>query len=349
MMNISLGSANIGHRRRCQWFLLVIILIGAFASPSSAQISNLRDTALETYAARCLEEGDDGALWLAAGQWDSLFAKGYTAAQILQLAHTIPEDCGFLSFEFAIEQLAEEWGVVPGEETAAEADDDSGTATASDRVEDAAPIPTVATAATEPDPTDRVYPNDLDVVDLHEPSGFGAGGRLLGMGTYFGVGYGYNSTLNVIVNSNGVGSHLDIQLPGFEFRVFPTDRVSIDFLFQIGNLAWIKDLSHDDLFILLMFAHIYAVEASVPQGRVGFSIAPGMLAMTNLEYTDIGAFGGGFRVGLDATTSDDVFGFGIYLRPLFYVIKEQYGKNYGNFEMLLEFTWTWYVPRPPGV
>jgi len=324
----------------------VLLVVWAFALPCSAQITSLREAAIETFAAKCLEAGDEDGLWHAGGQWDSLFAEGYTADQILMLAEAIPEDCGFHSFDFAIHQMAEEGEIKPGdtpppddaEEIAAEA---STEATEEDTPRDE-PEPA------EPEAPEPVATSEWHTVDLHEPAGFGTGGRLLGMGTFLGFGYGYNSTFNVMSHMRGVGSHFDVQLPGFEFRVFPTDRFSFDFLFQIGNLAWAKAQTDDRLFLLMMFGHIYAVEADLPRGRLNFSIAPGIVAMTNLEYTKIGAFGGGLRVGIDAMSDDDVFGFGVYVRPLFYVIKEQYGKNYGNFEMLLEFTWTWYVPRPPG-
>ena len=95
------------------WLVSTFALIGAYAPPSSAQISSPRDAAIETYVARCLENGDEGVVSNAVDQWDSLLSMGYSTAQLLQLAEALPEDCAFLSFESAISTMAAEQGIEP--------------------------------------------------------------------------------------------------------------------------------------------------------------------------------------------------------------------------------------------
>ena len=187
------------------------------------------------------------------------------------------------------------------------------------------------------------------VVAAAEPPAPKFSGRLLGLGTNLAVGIGYNSTLNVWPDGDGVDFHDDIELPGLEFRIFPNDRLSIDFLWQIGDMTWLLEHTGEEVASMLTFVHFYVADTEIAEARAGFSVAPGILTASNLGDPKIGAFGGGLRLGLDLTSLDDRFGFGAYARPLFYVIRDVWGDNYGNFELMLELTWTWYVPRPLGV
>jgi len=64
----------------------------------------------------------------------------------------------------------------------------------------------------------------------------------LAFGINVGFGGGQDTTLNYTPHFFGGvdkhGSHFDLELPGFELRLYPTDHFSFDFLWQVGNMDW---------------------------------------------------------------------------------------------------------------
>jgi len=171
-------------------------------------------------------------------------------------------------------------------------------------------------------------------------------GRLLGLGTNIGVGFGYKSTYNASPDDGYDDWHDDVELPGLELRLFPSDRFSVDLLWQIGDMTWFLEKIGQQIACMMIFAHFYVTDGVVQNARVGFSAAPGFIAVSNIETPSVGAIGLGTRLGVDLTSLDDLFGLGVYARPFVHVTKDYSGTTHGAFELVFEITWTWYVPRP---
>lgn len=169
--------------------------------------------------------------------------------------------------------------------------------------------------------------------------------RLLGLGTNVGIGVGHQYTINASPKG-GFDAHLDIELPGFELRIFPTDEFSIDINLQLGDMAWLAHKGGTSFFAMMTLAHFHLFSASAgSNSSVNFAIAPGFFFGAR-PASDDGMFGGGARIGVDFVDDDEVFGAGLYLRPLFYATSEYAGQRYENFELLLEFTVSVYIPTP---
>jgi len=174
-------------------------------------------------------------------------------------------------------------------------------------------------------------------------------GRFIGLGTNIGVGFGYRDTYNASLDGFDDEWHDDVELPGLELRLFPTDRFSVDLLWQIGDMTWFREEFGAQIGCMMIFAHFYVADGEFTDGRAGFSVAPGLLFVSNIDAPEIGAVGLGTRVGVDLTTPDDLFGLGVYARPFFHVTKDYADVTHGAFEMVFEITWTWYAPRPVGL
>lgn len=182
--------------------------------------------------------------------------------------------------------------------------------------------------------------------------------RLLGFGLNFGVGFGAKSNWAVFPGWDDgdfeYDGHLSMEMPGFELRLFPSADVSIDFLWPIGRMVFINEEfgygdSGSDFGLMAIMAHFYAEKEDTGDGKLsGFAIAPGMLFGGVPEY-DMGVIGFLCRIGGDVISDDGTFGFGAYFRPAVMASGYEGGDPEPGLELMAEFTWTFYVPRPDGV
>lgn len=191
-------------------------------------------------------------------------------------------------------------------------------------------------------------------------------GRGIGLGLNFGLGVGFGDTTNLLPQENAENfdndRHFDIELPGFELRIFPSDRFSLDFLFKLGSAAALQNASgyggwyymsnQMEVAMMALYFHVHAPTQTLSQDTgANFSIAPGIVfgGARAYGYAWWEQIGGSLRVGMDLTSADGVFGMGIYARPGFALLHfDGYSEPGKAAEILLELTWTWYLPRAPG-
>ena len=192
-------------------------------------------------------------------------------------------------------------------------------------------------------------------------------GRAVGFGMNMSVGFGHKYTTNaMLTDPEHFDGHMDLELPGFEFRIFPEDNFSLDLLFKFGSAAQFSMWSTSNGFttwagtnvvLLNMYFHFYGPRVAAGDGFAAFSFAPG-LVLGGGTYYNVVPVGGqvdlSIRLGAEFTDPDQVFGFGVHFRP---------GVTVGMFhedgfyaqddvmpgvEGMIEFTWTWFAPRPAG-
>ena len=186
-------------------------------------------------------------------------------------------------------------------------------------------------------------------------------GRSVGFGFNFGAGFGYGDTTNVLPGENpDPDKHFDIELPGFELRLFPDDGFSLDFLFKIGNSAALNPgtgygwyySNETDVMLMSLFFHFHLPRTALSADtNAALAIAPGLAFGGARMYGSPwwGQIGTSVRVGVDLTSSDGAFGFGIYARPGFSILHfPGYSEVAKAAEVLAELTWSWYLPRAPG-
>lgn len=160
------------------------------------------------------------------------------------------------------------------------------------------------------------------------------GGRLLGLGTNLGLGFGHRQTTTAIPDADEYDAHLDLELPGFEVRLFPADHFSFDFLWRIGNAAWAKDRSRS---VTMMFlTHFYSDRRSV---------APGVI-FGQWRDSDVKIVGFVLRLGGEVTNPEKTFGFGVHFRPAVTLTGYPGDEPQPGAELMAEFNWTFYIPRP---
>ncbi len=192
-------------------------------------------------------------------------------------------------------------------------------------------------------------------------------GRAVGFGMNMSVGFGHKYTTNTILTDpEHFDGHMDLELPGFEFRIFPEENFSLDLLFKFGqsaqHSAWatsngFSTWAGTNVVLLNMYFHFYGPRVAAGDGFAAFSFAPGLILGGGTYYTVVpvgGQVGLSFRLGAEFTDPDQVFGFGVHFRP---------GVTAGAFhedsfysqddvmpgvEGMIEFTWTWFAPRPTG-
>jgi hypothetical protein len=205
--------------------------------------------------------------------------------------------------------------------------------------------PVVAEAPAEPPPT----PAEV--------------GRGIGFGFNFGLGLGYGDTTNLVPDTEGgSGAHFDIELPGFELRLFPDDRFSLDFLFKFGsaaalqgpsNYGWYYGVNEIEVMLFSLYFHFHTPSKALGENSaVNLAIAPGVALGGARWYGSPwwGQIGASMRIGADFTSADGVMGFGVYARPgISMLVFDGYSEPSNAAEVLLEFTWTWYTPRAPGM
>ena len=188
-------------------------------------------------------------------------------------------------------------------------------------------------------------------------------GRLIGFGFNFGIGFGHQYTTNAIPDLENPDAHFDIELPGFELRLYPDENFSIVFLFKVGNATYLQSWlggsygsyygsQSYEFFLMNMYFHIHGPKYEAPGGAVAFGIAPGIVLGGGTYYEQPlgGQIGFSIRVGPEFSSPDGVVDFGIYFRPGAFVAKYE-GDDEGmpGVEAIFEFTWTWNIPRPPEV
>jgi len=130
----------------------------------------------------------------------------------------------------------------------------------------------------------------------------------------------------------------------FELRLFPSDRFSFNFNWDIGEAIGETDMIPNRLaFHFRTFFNIHDAE------KVGayFSAAPyvGFRTYTSASST-IASFDVGGRVGGEVPSPDGTFGMGMYGRPGLRFYEDHLGHRGQAVEVLLEITWTVYVLEP---
>ena len=182
--------------------------------------------------------------------------------------------------------------------------------------------------------------------------------RLIGFGASTGFGYGGGATMNLLPGEQAGASHFDIELPGFELRVFPVDDISIDSLWRIGNMVYYyQQTTVNDTNIPFYLQNIYCHfhgdrHAFGPGAKLAFSAGPGVVIGASSwsdgdDTTYWGMFGLSGRFGADFLSNNKMFGYGIFLRPsLFFSSSPQGTRPYLGSDLLVEFTWTFYLLKP---
>jgi len=213
-----------------------------------------------------------------------------------------------------------------------------------------APTPPPVAAQTDPDPLETTPFTPAET------------GRLIGFGLNFGLGFGHKYTTNAMPAADNLDAHFDIEVPGFELRLYPDDNFSLDFLFKIGNATqlqawlggdygWYYGGQAYEFFLMNMYFHIHGPKQDVPDGAVAMGVAPGIVLGGGTYYGQPlgGQVGFSIRVGPEFSSPDGVFDFGIYFRPgAFIAMYVEDDEGMPGVEGMFEFTWTWNVPRPPG-
>jgi len=182
--------------------------------------------------------------------------------------------------------------------------------------------------------------------------------RMLGFGVSTGFGYGGGSTMNLLPGTQTGASHFDIELPGFELRVFPVDDISIDSLWRIGNMVYYyQQTTVNDANIPFYLQNVYCHfhgdrESFGKHAKLSFSAGPGVVIGASSwtdgdETTYWGMLGVSGRFGADFVSNDKRFGYGLYLRPsLFFSSSPQGNRPYLGSDIMVEFSWTIYLHTP---
>ena len=164
-------------------------------------------------------------------------------------------------------------------------------------------------------------------------------GRLLGFGWNFGAGFGH-AWSTTASSDPGSDAHFDVELPGFEFRIFPANDFSFDFLWRIGNAAWAsEEYSGASPFTMMFLTHFH-------KGR--HSVAPGVI-FGSYKGSSIKMVGFVARLGGEVTNPEKTFGFGVHFRPAVTLTGAPGSDPQPGLELLCEFNWNFYIPRPAGM
>ncbi len=292
-------------------------------TPEEAQRPTTRvyATPIDQFLDQCLDSPDDRDRDLAEAQQGQLFAMGYDIDRIVELFRQLPEDCSYISYKTAVTSLGWQQEELRRQRRAAEA----------------------AKEASQPRTTRRGERVD----------------RLIGFAMNLGFGAGHLGTYNFTPEADFTESHFDVELPGFELRLFPAPDFSIDLLWQLGDMAWFKSKDFPDSFAGSVFFHIHGPPASIGGSmNIGFAAAPGLsVTIQNGETIEIMDFamgmdaigvGAGTRLGVDLTSDSGLFGLGIYLRPGVHATVGAGGEIVKSHELLFEVNVGLYVLRPAG-
>jgi hypothetical protein len=189
-------------------------------------------------------------------------------------------------------------------------------------------------------------------------------GRAMGFGFNTAWGLGYGSTVSgVLLGVRSEEAHMDLEPPGFELRIFPADWFSIDVLFKIGSMVfrqaqqqimWGEFLTSGPYAVLNVYTHIWAKPRPVGNAWIAPSIAPGLAFGTLGSWGPIPLglhMGFSMRIGVEFSSAEGRFGWGVYLRPGVGAAAPTPGVSQSESylegaEVLLELTWCWYAARP---
>ena len=163
--------------------------------------------------------------------------------------------------------------------------------------------------------------------------------RLLGFGATLGGGF-------------IVGDRIfhDLKAPSFdigaEIRVFPADRFSFNFNFDIGEALGETDMIPD---VVAFHFRTYFNIHDVNTVGAYFSAAPYVGFRTYTSSTEtIGSFDFGGRIGGEVPAPGGTFSMGMYGRPGLRFFDNYLGHRKQAIEVILEITWTGYVLEPGG-
>ena len=164
-------------------------------------------------------------------------------------------------------------------------------------------------------------------------------GQFLGFGWNFGLGFGNGMTTNAMSEPGG-DAHFDAEFPGFEFRLYPDDHFSFDFVWRIGNAAWANnEFSGHGPVTMEFLPHFHNGRKSVATGVV----------FGGFRGTDVKIVGFVARLGGETLNPEKTFGFGMHFRPAVTLTGAPGWDPEPGLELMLEFNWNFYVPRPTGL
>lgn len=300
---------------------------------------------IDQFIEECPHPGE-GAREQAQNEYDEMLASGdYTEQRLATLFELMPDNCIYVSFTTAVRSLAysQQRAINAGR--------------------DAQRDSRIASSRRQ-----RDFNETLMWTSNHP-------GRIFGFGLNFGLGVGTDITVNATPDEKYPGTHFDVELPGFELRIFPADNFSIDLLWQIGDMAWLNDKGiRERLLGITIFFHLHGRQMSMgPNTSVGFALAPyiflfgeegpGYSTSAFSRSSSGKGIGLGTRVGTDIVGDDGVFAFGLYLRPGFAVLNfseeissspgvsvtpldDGFNGTFTSAELLLEINLSVNIPRP---
>ncbi len=188
-------------------------------------------------------------------------------------------------------------------------------------------------------------------------------GRAVGFGMNTAWGLGWGSTTNTpLLGEQHDGPHMDIEPPGLELRLFPSDAFSIDVLIRIGSLLLRAALEQPNEWgyeegpipALNIYFHFWGEPRWAGGVWLTPSIGPGIAlggryAIGPLLFPP--HTGITMRLGLEISSADRGFGWGVHVRPGIgmggpVVALIDSDDLAAGAEVLLEFSWHLYSPRP---
>lgn len=160
---------------------------------------------------------------------------------------------------------------------------------------------------------------------------------LLGFGWNFGVGFGYGwtTTANLPLDN---GPHFGLEFPSFEFRLIPAADFSLDFQWRFSAVLSTAQPLVDWPFMFVFMPHFKKDE---------FSVAPGVMLGHSPVY-GVGVVGFLGRIGGEIMDPESPFGFGVHFRPALVLTGHTPSRPSVGMELMCEFSWVFYIPRPTG-
>jgi len=192
-----------------------------------------------------------------------------------------------------------------------------------------------------------------------------SGDRLFGFGLFHGIGFGFESTCMArSLEPPEDGPYLvypAMDLPGFEFQIYPSRHFSIDLVWHIGSgIFYSAEMNRlwgimTATGLMTVFFHVHGPLVPLADGNhSSFGVAPG-LRLGRVEGTVDGyrvasdIIGLAARIGSEVVAPTRDFGFGIYFRPaVMLAVTEGYSDPFRGAELMVELTWTFYANLPEG-
>jgi len=192
-----------------------------------------------------------------------------------------------------------------------------------------------------------------------------AGDRLFGFGFFQALGFGFEITYMArSLELPDDGPYLvypAMDLPGFEFQIYPSREFSVDLVWHIGTgifyaaeTSRLAGVPYSSLLMTVYF-HFHGPPVPVADGNhTSFGIAPG-LRIGRQEATAGGYSAAADTIGLATRIGGEVvaptrdFGFGVYFRPAVMLTTVMgYPEPFRGAELMVELTWTFYATIPAG-